>query len=1220
MLNRIKHQSRLLLHHPFKPSFLNPSKPTPVLTNHSPTTKNNPFFQKLGIDLNYLRNGYKDLDLGQIEKVIGLLGKNDPDSAVEVFELLKREDGAKDLRGCQFVVAHVLAKQGRFKLLRANFVHMLQDEGSGSAPSLCELLLVSFKGWEATAIVWDMLAFAYSRSEMVHDALFVIAKMKDLNFQPSILTYNSLLYNLRHTYIMWDVYNDIKESGIRESKQTTSILVDGLCKQSLMQEAVNFLHQDSSPHVSSFNTVMSSFSKMGFVDIAQSLFCLMMKFGVHPDAYSYNILINGLCVAGSIEDALKLTYDMDKHGVEPDTVTYKTLSKGFRVLGMINGAIKLIQQRLTKELKPDSITYTLLICGNCQAGKVEEGLSLRDEMISRGFELNYVSYSVLVSSLCKIGRVDEGLNLVYEMELVGLKPDDVMYSIIIHSLCKQGDVHRAIQVYMEMCTKKIFPTIFAHRAVLLGLCGTRPLSEARMYFDMLSNDDGNPDIVLYNIMINKYAKLGMTHETVQLYNQVTDKGIDPTIVTFNSLIYGFCTDKKLDKAMRLVDNIRDCGLVPTAVTYTTIMNFLCEAGNMKSMFALKREMEACGVEPTHVTYTVIIKGLCKQWKLQESLMVLDDMLSRGIYPDEVSYNILIQRFCKAREIPKAFELHDEMVSRDLTPDAVTYNILINGLCVYGNLHDADKLFLYLRENNFVLKKAAYTILIKAHCVKGDPEAAMVIFSEMVNVGYEATIRDYSAVVNRLCKRCLTNEAKVFFSMMFSNGVLPDLHLYTEIMYALREADSQGVSSPGFDKHGTRFKRLIIRTRVDTRSRKGHKTASSILWKELVYPHPGLQFSSMVVLPWNFLSNVASRRSSLAFSFYSCHGGVGVKFGSAEVTISHLFSVDDVIITTECNANDLDNIIRVLQVLLNMLQSKLSSWKDNLLSIWGRHTLIKAVHGSLARKLAWIKWKNVISSYDNGGLNIGSLKAFNLTLLQKWRWRLLSHKNALWVKVIKALHGQEGGFDNNGCIYNGTWARIVGSSNFLDSNNIIPNSSFRFQAGCGTRIRFWKDTWVGDSPFYIRYNRLYRLEREKYCLIIGRIDHGQWRWNWSRPNLGARNSADLLDILFEISSADINEVEDTCVWSLGTDETFSVKDARCIIDLKIPPSLTPTFWDKNIPRKVNIFIWRLILDRLPHKLNLSSRGINIHMITCPSCNGNMESSNHIFFECNIAMDI
>ncbi|GKB22153.1 hypothetical protein Tco_0856076 [Tanacetum coccineum] len=67
--------------------------------------------------------------------------------------------------------------------------------------------------------------------------------------------------------------------------------------------------------------------------------------------------------------------------------------------------------------------------------------------------------------------------------------------------------------------------------------------------------------------------------------------------------------------------------------------------------------------------------------------------------------------------------------------------------------------------------------------------------------------------------------------------------------------------------------------------------------------------------------------------------------------------------------------------------------------------------------------------------------------------------------------------------------------------------------------------------------------EKDCLIIDRIDHGQWLWNWSMPNLGARNSADLLDMHFEISFVKINEAEDTCVWLLGTDGTVSIKDAR-----------------------------------------------------------------------------
>lgn len=111
-------------------------------------------------------------------------------------------------------------------------------------------------------MVWDMLAFIYSRFEMVHDALFVLVKMKEQNLRPSIQTYNSLLYNLRHTDIMWDVYNDIKDSGTPQSARTSSIIVDGLCGQSRFRDAVLFLRQNDgkefAPSVVSFNTIMSS--------------------------------------------------------------------------------------------------------------------------------------------------------------------------------------------------------------------------------------------------------------------------------------------------------------------------------------------------------------------------------------------------------------------------------------------------------------------------------------------------------------------------------------------------------------------------------------------------------------------------------------------------------------------------------------------------------------------------------------------------------------------------------------------------------------------------------------------------------------------------------------------------------------------------------------------------------------------------------------------------
>ncbi|KAL6572657.1 hypothetical protein OROMI_013615 [Orobanche minor] len=78
--------------------------------------------------------------------------------------------------------------------------------GTGSAPSFCELLSKSFRGWESSHLVWDMLAFVYSGTAVVYDALVVLSKMKDFNIRPSVMTYNSLLHNLRETDIAWDIY------------------------------------------------------------------------------------------------------------------------------------------------------------------------------------------------------------------------------------------------------------------------------------------------------------------------------------------------------------------------------------------------------------------------------------------------------------------------------------------------------------------------------------------------------------------------------------------------------------------------------------------------------------------------------------------------------------------------------------------------------------------------------------------------------------------------------------------------------------------------------------------------------------------------------------------------------------------------------------------------------------------------------------------------------
>ncbi|GJS96791.1 hypothetical protein Tco_0803759 [Tanacetum coccineum] len=68
--------------------------------------------------------------------------------------------------------------------------------------------------------------------------------------------------------------------------------------------------------------------------------------------------------------------------------------------------------------------------------------------------------------------------------------------------------------------------------------------------------------------------------------------------------------------------------------------------------------------------------------------------------------------------------------------------------------------------------------------------------------------------------------------------------------------------------------------------------NGVLGLELVYPHPAFVSRQCI----GGLHNTLSIAVSLGLIR-------GVKFSSPEVTIPHLFYVDDVIITTEWNAND-----------------------------------------------------------------------------------------------------------------------------------------------------------------------------------------------------------------------------------------------------------------------------------------------------------------------------
>ncbi|GJV75495.1 RNA-directed DNA polymerase, eukaryota [Tanacetum coccineum] len=201
-----------------------------------------------------------------------------------------------------------------------------------------------------------------------------------------------------------------------------------------------------------------------------------------------------------------------------------------------------------------------------------------------------------------------------------------------------------------------------------------------------------------------------------------------------------------------------------------------------------------------------------------------------------------------------------------------------------------------------------------------------------------------------------------------------------------------------------------------------------------------------------------------------------------------------------------------------------------------------------------------------------------------------------------------------------WACIVKSINNLNEKGIIPFSTLKRKVNDGTSTKFWRDSWICDTPLAIKYPRLFRLEINQECLVSDKWN-GEWIWSWSRPITGGTIGSHLEELQNLVSNVHLGDAIDEWQWNVLNQKMFTVKHTRLHIDHLILPSEAPaTRWCKSNPRKVNILIWRILRDRIPSRWNLSRKGVELSSLACPICSTHPETSHHLFWSCDLASNI
>jgi hypothetical protein len=224
-------------------------------------------------------------------------------------------------------------------------------------------------------------------------------------------------------------------------------------------------------------------------------------------------------------------------------------------------------------------------------------------------------------------------------------------------------------------------------------------------------------------------------------------------------------------------------------------------------------------------------------------------------------------------------------------------------------------------------------------------------------------------------------------------------------------------------------------------------------------------------------------------------------------------------------------------LIDHLKKRLQSWGNRFVSLGGRIVLLNSVLNAIpifylsfmkvpavmlkkitriqreflwggvrgGRKVCWVSWKEVCKPRCQGGLGVRDVAKANLSLLIKWRWRLLQKDNGLWKDILVAKYGVEACLMVHWCGSNvvnraSLWWKDLCGIDVREEGSWFANNITRV-IGNGKSTRFWLDCWIGRETLRDRFPRLFSISLLKDGLVndfwVEREGVFGWCWDWRR---------------------------------------------------------------------------------------------------------------------------
>jgi hypothetical protein len=158
-----------------------------------------------------------------------------------------------------------------------------------------------------------------------------------------------------------------------------------------------------------------------------------------------------------------------------------------------------------------------------------------------------------------------------------------------------------------------------------------------------------------------------------------------------------------------------------------------------------------------------------------------------------------------------------------------------------------------------------------------------------------------------------------------------------------------------------------------------------------------------------------------------------------------------------------------------------------------------------RSVHWVQWESLASPKARGGMGFRNLEMFNLALLGKHGWRLITHPDSLCARILKTKYYPDTDFMQAIVPQSSsaTWRAIVAGREALAMGMLK-------RIGEGSSISIWRDPWI---PGITRMTPSAQIGGDDLNRVSDLIDseNGTWKFDLVRRNFIAPEADAILNI-------------------------------------------------------------------------------------------------------------